>query len=210
VIETIKAYLPYIIAGLIGLNILLIVILCYYIDKVTRLRRRFERFMTPNSKNHNIEAMLLENIRLINDVRETNERLKIEQDYINSRLKTCIQYMGIVRYNTFEDVGGDLSYAIALMDEDKNGVVLNSLYYREGCYTYGKPVIAGESKYQLSTEEQQAIDKALAGMPKVRDVKKAERKKIIFKNRKNKKQDQPKGDSMIVKNSRRSNEVAGA
>ncbi len=209
-IETIKAYLPYIIAGLIGLNILLIVILCYYIDKVTRLRRRFERFMTPNSKNHNIEAMLLENIRLINDVRETNERLKIEQDYINSRLKTCIQYMGIVRYNTFEDVGGDLSYAIALMDEDKNGVVLNSLYYREGCYTYGKPVIAGESKYQLSTEEQQAIDKALAGMPKVRDVKKAERKKIIFKNRKNKKQDQPKGDSMIVKNSRRSNEVAGA
>lgn len=209
-IETINAYLPYAVAALIALNIVLILIIGFYINKVTRLRRRFERFMNPNSKNHNVETMLLDNIKLINDVRATNERIKIEQDYINGRLKNCIQYMGIVRYNTFEDVGGDLSYAIALMDEDKNGVVLNSLYYREGCYTYGKPIINGESKYQLSTEEQQAIDRAIEGLPKAKPIKKAERKKIIFKKRKNKKQEQPKGDSMITKNSRRSNEVAGA
>lgn len=209
-IETIKAYLPYAVAALIVLNVALIFIIAYYINKVNRLRRRFERFMNPNSKNHNVETMLLDNIKLINEVRAVNDRIKIEQDYINNRLKTCIQYMGIVRYNTFEDVGGDLSYAIALMDEDKNGVVLNSLYYREGCYTYGKPLINGESKYQLSEEEQQAIDKAIAGVQKPKENKRAERKKIIFKNRKAKKQEQPKGDSMITKNSKRSNEVAGA
>lgn len=209
-IETIKAYLPYAVAALIVLNVALIFIIAYYINKVNRLRRRFERFMNPNSKNHNVETMLLDNIKLINEVRAVNDRIKIEQDYINNRLKTCIQYMGIVRYNTFEDVGGDLSYAIALMDEDKNGVVLNSLYYREGCYTYGKPLVNGESKYQLSEEEQQAIDKAIAGVQKPKENKRAERKKIIFKNRKAKKQEQPKGDSMITKNSKRSNEVAGA
>ncbi len=209
-IETIKAYLPYAVAALIVLNVALIFIIAYYINKVNRLRRRFERFMNPNSKNHNVETMLLDNIKLINEVRAVNDRIKIEQNYINNRLKTCIQYMGIVRYNTFEDVGGDLSYAIALMDEDKNGVVLNSLYYREGCYTYGKPLINGESKYQLSEEEQQAIDKAIAGVQKPKENKRAERKKIIFKNRKAKKQEQPKGDSMITKNSKRSNEVAGA
>lgn len=209
-IETIKAYLPYAVAALIVLNVALIFIIAYYINKVNRLRRRFERFMNPNSKNHNVETMLLDNIKLINEVRAVNDRIKIEQDYINNRLKTCIQYMGIIRYNTFEDVGGDLSYAIALMDEDKNGVVLNSLYYREGCYTYGKPLINGESKYQLSEEEQQAIDKAIAGVQKPKENKRAERKKIIFKNRKAKKQEQPKGDSMITKNSKRSNEVAGA
>lgn len=209
-IETIKAYLPYAVAALIVLNVALIFIIAYYINKVHRLKRRFERFMNPNSKNHNVETMLLDNIKLINEVKAVNDRIKIEQDYINNRLKTCIQYMGIVRYNTFEDVGGDLSYAIALMDEDKNGVVLNSLYYREGCYTYGKPLINGESRYQLSEEEQQAIDKAIAGVQKIKENKRAERKKIIFKNRKAKKQEQPKGDAMITKNSKRSNEVAGA
>lgn len=210
-IDLINAYLPYAMAFFIVLNIILLVVLAFYIRKVNKLRRRFERFMTPNSKNHNIEGMLLENIKLINEIRQENESIKFEQDYINGRLKTCIQHMGIVRYNTFEDVGGDLSYAVALLDEEKNGVVLNSLYYRQGCYTYGKPIIAGESKYQLSEEEQEAINKAIEGIPHKKetntDKNKLKRKKISFKNRKNKK---PEPDAMIVKNSRRSNEAAGA
>ncbi len=208
-IELINGYLPYAMAFFICLNIVLIIILAFYIRKVNKLRRRFERFMTPNSKNHNVEAMLLENIKVMNEIKQENQLIKLEQDYINGRLKTCIQYMGIVRYNTFEDVGGDLSYAIALMDENKNGVVLNSLYYRQGCYTYGKPIIAGESKYQLSEEEQEAINKAIEGVPVKRERSsektKLKRKRISFKNKK-----KPQPDSMIVKNSRRSNEAAGA
>lgn len=206
-INYISAYIPYVLAFLVLLNVLLIVVICYFINKVSRLRRRFERFMNPESKNHNIEALLIENNRLVAQVKEANDKIEKQQKIILNKLRSCIQYMGIIRYNTFEDVGGDLSYAIALMDEEKNGVVLNSLYYREGCYTYGKPIIAGESKYQLSTEEQQAIDKALAGPPLLKAEKKAERKHIVFKNRK---KQEIKGDKMIVNNSRRSNEVAGA
>lgn len=206
-INFISAYIPYVLAFLVLLNILLIVVICFFINKVSRLRRRFERFMNPESKNHNIEALLLENNRLVARVKEANDEIEKEQKIITNKLRSCIQYIGIIRYNTFEDVGGDLSYAIALMDEEKNGVVLNSLYYREGCYTYGKPIIAGESKYQLSAEEQQAIDKALAGPPLLKAEKKAERKHIVFKNRK---KQEIKGDKMIVKNSRRSNEAAGA
>lgn len=207
-IEIINAYLPYVLAGLIGLNVVLILVLVCFINKVSRLQRRFERFMTPNSKNHNVESMLLDNIKLLNEIKNVNERLQYEQEYINNRLKTCIQYMGMVRYNTFEDVGGDLSYAIALLDEDKNGVVLNSLYYRQGCYTYGKPIIAGESKYQLSPEEQEAIDKAIAGFKP--EKKETARKKIVLKGHKHKKQEPVHGDKMIVKNGARSNEAAGA
>lgn len=206
-INFISAYIPYVLAFLVLLNILLIVVICYFINKVSKLRRRFERFMKPESKNHNVEALLIENNKLVAQIKEANDKIEKQQKIILNKLRSCIQYMGIIRYNTFEDVGGDLSYAIALMDEEKNGVVLNSLYYREGCYTYGKPIIAGESKYQLSTEEQQAIDKALAGPPLLKAEKKAERKRIVFKNRK---KQEIKGDKMIVNNSRRSNEVAGA
>lgn len=208
-ISFISAYIPYVLEFLILLNIALIVVICCFINRVSRLRKRFERFMNPQSKNHNIEAMLLENNKLLAQVKEANEKIEKQQKIISNKLRSCIQYMGIVRYNTFEDVGGDLSYAIALMDEEKNGVVINSLYYREGCYTYGKPILNGESDYQLSAEEQQAITKALAGPPLLKKTeKKAERKHIVFKNRK--KQQGSKGDKMIVNNSRRSNEVAGA
>jgi len=208
VVELVRAYLPYAVSALIVLNIILILLIIFYIDRVKKLRRRFERFMTPNSKNHNVEQMILDNIQLVKEIKAENERIKFEQDYINNRLKNCVQYMGIVRYNTFEDVGGDFSYAVALMDEGKNGVVLNSLYYRQGCYTYGKPIVDGKCEYQLSPEEEQAIEAALnADKPKPK--KNFERKRIIFKKRKNKKQEN-KGDAMITKDGRRSNEVAGA
>ena len=209
-IELIDKYLPYVLAGLVVLNVLLVMLLIIYIGRVSALRKRFERFMSPNSKNHNVEAMLLENIKLIREVKDVNERLQFEQEYINSKLKTCIQYMGMVRYNTFEDVGGDLSYAIALLDEDKNGVVLNSLYYRQGCYTYAKPIIAGESKYQLSPEEQEAIDRAISGIKVEKKEQATGKKAALFHRQKVKKQEQPKGDKMIVKNGSRSNEAAGA
>ena len=75
-------------------------------------------------------------------------------------LKTGIQKIGIVKYNTFEEIGGELSYAIALLDQNDSGIVLNSLYYRDGCYTYAKQIIAGDCLTPLSEEEQEAIEAA--------------------------------------------------
>lgn len=218
VLEIINLYMPYAVAGFVCLNIILIIVVMVQTQKIKKLQRRFERFMSPASKKHNIEGMLLENIKLVKQVEETNRRLKVENEELSKKLKNCIQYMGIVRYNTFEDVGGDFSYAIALMDEDRNGVVLNSLYYREGCYTYAKPIAGGACEYLLSPEEQQAIDKAIENSAapdktvKNEGEKKATYARIRFKERKDDKNkaDKSKGDKIIVNNSKRSNEVAGA
>ncbi|MBO5560467.1 MAG: DUF4446 family protein [Firmicutes bacterium] len=68
--------------------------------------------------------------------------------------------MGIVKYNTAEDIGGELSYAIALLDQNDSGIVLNSLYYRDGSYTYAKQIIAGDCLLPLSDEENDAIKAA--------------------------------------------------
>ena len=76
-------------------------------------------------------------------------------------LAKCIQKIGIVRYNAFKDTGSDLSFALALLDDKNNGVVLNGIYSREMSNIYAKPVKDGVSSYTISEEEKQAIEKAV-------------------------------------------------
>ena len=67
----------------------------------------------------------------------------------------------MVRYNPVDEVGGDLCYAVALLDAGNNGVVLNGIHSRTGSFTYAKPIELGVSPYVLSTEEQQALERAM-------------------------------------------------
>ena len=80
---------------------------------------------------------------------------------IENKMKDCTQKVGIIRYNAYNDAGNDLSFAVALLDEKNNGVVFNGIYSREMSNIYAKPIEAGESKYNLTKEEKQAINKAI-------------------------------------------------
>lgn len=166
----------YIIIVLSILCVISLALCAWALFEIKNTKKRFERFMRPNSKTHNVEAMLLEYLDEVKAIKSTNERVVVDIADINNRLRNCVQKVGIVRYNTFEDVGGDLSYAVAMLDESNNGIVFNSLYYREGCYTYGKPIINGESQHQLSVEETEAINIALKGEDRV-----VTRKKLVLK-----------------------------
>ena len=79
--------------------------------------------------------------------------------------KTCdisITKVGVVRFNPFKDTGGDQSFVVALLDSNNNGLVLSSLYTREGTRIYTKPIKKGTSSYHLSKEEEQAIKQAIS------------------------------------------------
>jgi len=71
-----------------------------------------------------------------------------------------VQKVGVVRFNPFKDTGGDQSFAIALLDASDSGLVISSLYTRDGVRVFSKAIEKGKSKYQLSEEEKQAIEKA--------------------------------------------------
>ena len=70
--------------------------------------------------------------------------------------------MGMVRFRAFEDMGGDLSYAVAMLDSHNNGVILSSVFGREGSQAYAKPIENGSSTYKLTEEEQPALREAMA------------------------------------------------
>ena len=94
---------------------------------------------------------------------------KIEEDYANisreiedfkKESRRNLQKVGMVRFNPFAEVGGDQSFSIALLDANNNGFVITSHYHRDTSRTYAKPIEQGQSKYQLSKEEQEAITRA--------------------------------------------------
>ncbi len=89
------------------------------------------------------------------------EELKKRVEKISQDSRTSVQKVGIVRYNPFSDVGGDQSFSVALLDGDNNGIVITSLFSRDGNRVYSKPVKNRQSEYSLSSEEKKAIEKAI-------------------------------------------------
>jgi hypothetical protein len=100
---------------------------------------------------------------LIREVESDNRARAKEIVQIGEALSGCVQKVAVVRYDAFQDVGNDLSYSIALLDSEDNGVVLTGIYGRDSTTTYAKPVSGGASQYVLTEEEEEAISDARKG-----------------------------------------------
>ena len=104
---------------------------------------------------------------LLGEVLKDGQALKSRQEEAEQRLKYLEQalqkvprHLGLVRYNAFPDVGGELSFSMALLDDQGDGVLLTSIYHRGEGNLYAKPVKGGTSSLPLSPEEEQAIQSA--------------------------------------------------
>ena len=109
----------------------------------------------------NLEEDLQTYMSRVNQVEKQNTKLSNQIKTLDGEVTKCIQKVGVVRYSAFKDTGSDLSFALALLDENNDGVVLNGIYSREMSNIYAKPVQKGMSTYTISEEEAQAIQKAI-------------------------------------------------
>lgn len=149
---------------LLILFIAIVILLVLYIVSVANLKKlrvSYSKFMNKLGNGNDLEQMLKSYITEVNQVKQKNEEIVSYCKNLDNNLKRCTQKIGIVRYNAFKDTGSNLSFALAVLDDYNNGVVLNGIYARESSNIYAKPVENGESKYVLSNEEKEAIDKAI-------------------------------------------------
>lgn len=126
-----------------------------------KLKDRYKKFMKKIGNGKNIEEDLERFINKVERVEEQNKQIISFCQNLDEDIAKCIQKVGIVRYSAFKDTGSDLSFAAALLDEKNNGIVFNGIYSREISNIYAKPVENGNSKYTLSEEEAEAIEKAV-------------------------------------------------
>jgi len=150
---------PYFILGNVLVTSFLLIALISIKVKLKKIVNRYNKFFF-NSEKYNIEKLVEENIGLCHDIKNKNKDIESRINYIERNILQCVQKIGIVRYNAFDNVSSNLSFAIALLDGNDNGIVLNGIYSRETTTTYAKAIIKGQSKHTLSAEEIQAIDNA--------------------------------------------------
>lgn len=151
------------IGPLLGVLLALIVLLAALVGWLAQRLRRLEghyRMLTAGTDGGSLEAVLEAHVQ---DVRAAAAKAA-EADLLARSLERAsrghLQRVGFLRFNPFRDAGGDQSFAVALADQDGNGLVISSLHSRDVTRVYGKPLAAWQSAYPLTDEEQQAITKA--------------------------------------------------
>lgn len=140
--------------------ILLFIIIVILYMRINKIQDRYEKLMR-GTNNKKLESMILEYLDKVELTSERVETIAKEFQLFDKRITRCIQKMAIIRYQAFNDVGSDLSYSLALLDYKDNGVILTSIYGRNESTSYAKPIDKGISRYTLSEEEEEVLEKAI-------------------------------------------------
>lgn len=150
----------YYIIGLLLITIGLLVYTMIMNKKLNEMQKKYKKFMSGKD-GKSLENVILRRFDQIDDLIANDRELDERIEKITENLVTVFQKIGIVKYDAFNEMGGKLSFAIALLDKEDTGFVMNAMHSREGCYLYIKEIIKGESFIMLGEEEKEAVDKAM-------------------------------------------------
>lgn len=145
---------------------LIVVLLLFALLQSVRLRRAVRDYRALVGSGAGGEALgdvLESHVGRVEEVRHRLGELETQHARLIERSATSIQHIGLVRFNPFEDTGSDQSFAIALLDDRRDGLVISSLHGRANTRVFAKPVQGGASSHTLSDEETQAIRIAVSG-----------------------------------------------
>lgn len=151
----------YILLGLMGTTVLLFILLIVCMVRMSRLNKKYKTFMT-GADAQSLESIIQEEIANVKALQEKNQMNDEQLKKMEKTISGCYQKIGIEKYDAFSAMGGQVSFILAMLNYENNGIVMNSIHTREGSYLYLKEITAGKCETTLGKEEQKALDKALA------------------------------------------------
>ena len=128
--------------------------------RLNRLERKYKTFM-KGSDVQSLEKIFVRKFAQIDKLYEAKEDHEHDILFIKKNLEKMFSKYGVEKYDAFDDVGGKLSFALALLDKDNTGLILNAVHSRDNCFLYLKEIVKGESYVMLSQEEVEALRKAV-------------------------------------------------
>ena len=153
-------------AAVLGvMAIAIVVLLAVVIVQSIRIGRAVDAYrqLLRDGKGGTLEDVLQQHVARVEEVRGRQAQIDAAQATLQHQAQTSIQHIGLVRFNPFEDTGSDQSFALAMLDDRRDGVVISSLHGRTNTRLFAKPVEGGTSSHTLSDEEAQAIRVAVDG-----------------------------------------------
>ena len=154
---------------LLIIMVIMFVILLAMIHQMNVISRKYIAFMQGRN-GEALEKMIHARIKDIDQLKQVSRKLINEQRSMQAVLNGCISKYALIKYDAFEEMAGKLSYAVALLDSEENGIVLNSIHSREGCFTYAKEIVRGESYIPLSEEEKKALEQAKTTEEEIKEL----------------------------------------
>ncbi|HHU90890.1 MAG TPA: DUF4446 family protein [Clostridiaceae bacterium] len=156
-------YFIYSCAVLFALCIILIIIA--YV-KLAKLTKKYN-LLIKGLSDKNVEDLMISYSDEIFKVKDDLEgNIKVRLSELEKQMPTCLRHFGMVSYNAFENVSNNMSFSFAVLNDDNNGIIITGIYTRENSYVYSKEIVNGEPNKELSREEHEALNEALASKNK--------------------------------------------
>lgn len=152
----------YLLLGLGVACVLLLILILVAFVQIRGFKKKYKKFMLgKDGANLEKDIMTLyENNKYIKrNVSQNRDDIKA----LFKRQESTYQKLGLVKYDAFKEMGGKLSFALVLLDENNNGFLINSVHSSDGCYSYTKRIKDGDSEIALSNEEKVAVERAVNG-----------------------------------------------
>lgn len=151
--------------AIILIVMLVLIIILFFISlsanlKYNRLKASYASFMRGKD-GKTLEKSFLDRFDELDSLTKVVKKNCQDLKSLDKTVRENYQKVGIERYDAFNEMGGKLSFAITMLDGNNNGWILNSMHSREGCYTYVKEIVNGESYIELSEEEAESLEKAI-------------------------------------------------
>ncbi len=140
------------------------VVLILTINRLNFISRKYYSLMTGKG-GRDLEKIIRTRFKEMDKIKKMAKRVNEEHKEFKGHLDSCYNKMGIVKYDAFDQNDGELSSAMAILNEENSGMVLNAIHTKQGCYTYIKEITSGESEIPLSSEEAKAIELAKNSIP---------------------------------------------
>lgn len=151
--------LDYIVIGLAALVLILIILMIVHVVQMRKLKKKYNLFMGgKNAKS--LEDVLSKRLNEIDALIASSKGNEKNIDTLFKTMRFTYQKMGLIKYDAFQEMGGKLSFSLAMLNEKNDGFIINAMHSREGCYTYIKEIIDGNSIITLSEEEKEALEMA--------------------------------------------------
>lgn len=128
--------------------------------RLSSLRKRYTRMINGTSA-ENMEQLLIGMQQALNEQKAESVKASANISDIRQSMMKMTSNIGMRRYNAFNEGGSDLSFSMALLNEEQDGVILTGIHSREQMYVYAKPIAKGQSSYTLSPEEKETITQTL-------------------------------------------------
>lgn len=148
-----------------GVMIILLILLIVNMVKTNKIRKKYESFMVGKD-GKSLEENLVKRIHQVEDLLVLEKKNEENIEKIFNNLQLNFQKVGMVKYDAFNEMGGKLSFSLAMLDQKNDGFIINAMHTREGCYTYIKEIIDGNSVIVLAEEEKEALNIAMGATSK--------------------------------------------